>query len=245
MSSAMYLSEAIKTIERIACEQAGRISDAAEAVAEAAAADRSLFAFGASHSFMPVEEMVYRTGGLMLVNPIYPHGMNLSVRPLTMTSRLERLRGLGAELLDGTPAGRGDVLFIFSTSGRNPVGIDMAMRAAEKGLKTIGITALSYTNEVESRHPSGKKIADICDIVIDNCAPYGDAALDISGCPGKVGPVSSIAGCAIANALVAESVRKMLDRGMIPPVFISANVDGGEEYNEKLLQKNAHRIHYL
>src|SRR3972149_7316896 len=98
-------------------------------LAEAIARGSSIFSFGASHSFMLTEEMVYRTGGLMLVNPIYPHGMNLFVRPMTATSRWERIPGLGAEILAGSPAKKNDVLIIASTSGRNHVVIDLAIAA--------------------------------------------------------------------------------------------------------------------
>ena len=117
----------------------------------------------------------------MLINPIYPHGMNLSVRPMTQTSKFERIVGLGTELLAGSAAKDGDVLILASTSGRNAVVIDMAIAARKKGIKVIGITALSYSGEVSSRHPSGKKLMDLCDVLIDNGAPCGDAVVEIHG----------------------------------------------------------------
>jgi uncharacterized phosphosugar-binding protein len=212
---------------------------------EAVVADHSLFSFGASHSFMLTEELVYRTGGLMLVNPIYPHGMNTLVRPMTLTSKLERVVGLGTELLNASPAQAGDVLMLASVSGRNAVVIDMALAAREKGLKTVGITSLAYTAGVKSRHPSGKKLAELCDVTIDNGAPYGDAAVAIPGFPQKVGPLSSLTGVAIVNALVAEVVAQLVARGITPPVFMSANLDGGDAFNARLLASNRHRIHYM
>ncbi len=245
MSASRYFSRAIEAIEQVAEDQADTIREAAALMTSAIQNDCGLFAFGASHSFMMAEEMVYRTGGLMLINPIYPHGMNLGVRPLTMTSKIERLTGLGVELLEGAGAVEDDVLLLFSTSGRNAVAIDMAIHAGEKGLKTVGVTSLAYTGAVSSRHPSGKKLADICDVVIDNGAPYGDAAVAIDGFDGKVGPLSSVTGCAIVNAIVSETVKMLVDNGVVPPVFVSANVDGGDEHNEQLLENNAHRIRYL
>lgn len=237
-----YIEKAVESLQ--ALDQA-QIEKAARLIADTITAGRSLFSFGASHSFMITEEMVYRTGGLMLINPIYPHGMNLSVRPLTMTSQLERVVGLGKELLDGSPAREGDVLIITSNSGRNAVAIDMALRAREKKIKTIAITALSYVNQVASRHPSGKKLPELCDLVIDNAVPYGDAAVAVAGFPQKVGPLSSITGIAIANAMLTEVVQILAGRGGQPPVFMSANLDGGDQYNARLLEQNKHRIHYL
>jgi len=245
MSADSYLKNAIQALSQLVDTQHDNICSAAELVVDAVENGRSIFAFGASHSFILAEEMVYRTGGLMLVNPIYPHGMNLFVRPLTATSRMERLPGLGKEILASAPIKEGDVLIIASTSGRNAVVIDMAAAAKDQGIKTIAITSIDYSKNVTSRHSSGKKLMDICDIVIDNCAPHGDAVVDIPNFPQKVGPVSSVTGCAVVNSIVSEAVRLLVDKGIEPPVFVSANLDQGDAYNARLLQENSHRIHYM
>jgi uncharacterized phosphosugar-binding protein len=245
MSADAYLKAAAEALATLAASQKPAIERAAAVMVEAIAADRSLYSFGASHSFMLTEEMVYRTGGLMLVNPIYPHGMNTLVRPMTLTSQLERVVGLGTTLLKNSPAKKGDVLILASVSGRNAVVIDMAIAAREAGLTVIGITSLAYTSGVASRHPSGKKLADLCDVLIDNVAPYGDAAVELPGFSQKVGPLSSLTGIAIVNALVAEVVSQLVQRGIQPPVFMSANVDGGDAYNARHLAANRHRIHYM
>lgn len=245
MSDNPYFAVARDALQRVADTQDKAIDAAAQMMVEAIAAGKALFAFGATHSFILVEEMVYRTGGLMLVNPIYPHGMNLSVRPMTATSRLERVAGLGTALLANSPARAGDVLLLVSTSGRNAVAIDMAIEAQRCGISTIAITALAYTAGVASRHPSGKKLADLCDIVIDNCVPCGDAAVAVPGCPQKIGPLSSLTGVAIVNAMAVAVVQKLVARGSTPPVFMSANLDGGDEYNARLLAENRQRIHYM
>ncbi len=245
MSAQVYFDKAIETLRTVAETQAEPIGKAAEALVEAVVGGKRIFSFGASHSFMLTEELVYRTGGLMLVNPIYPHGMNLFVRPSTVTSQIERVPGLGATLLESVPHQPGDVLIVASTSGRNAVAIDMAAAAREKGLTVIGITSFDYTNHVTSRHPKGLKVIDICDIVIDNGAPYGDAAVEIPGFPQKVSPLSTVTGCAIVNAIAAEVVARLVARGITPPVYVSANLDGGEERNAKLLAENADRIFYL
>ena len=245
MSSQAYFNKAIEALRQVAETQQSKISAAADLLAEAVVSDRSIFSFGPSHSFIITEELVYRAGGLMLINPIYPTGMDLSVRPITNTSKRERTLGLGEKLLSDSPIREGDVLIITSTSGRNAIVIDMALSARERSIRTIGITSLAYSGEVTSRHPSGKKLADLCDVVIDNCAPYGDGAVEINGFPEKVGPLSSITGCAIANAIVCEVVDKLVKHGVEPPVFRSANRDEGEVYNARLLEKNRHRIHYL
>ncbi len=245
MSARHYLQTACDTLEKLIDTQLPRIQAAAHLLADTIVNGSSLFSFGASHSFMITEEMVYRTGGLMLVNPIYPHGMNLSVRPLTLTSQLERVVGLGRELLAHSAAKAGDVLILTSTSGRNAVVIDMALLAREKGIKTIAITSLTYSDGVTSRHPSGKRLAELVDVVVDNGAPRGDAAVEITGFRQKVGPLSSVTGCALANAIVVETVQVLVQRGVTPPVFMSANLDDGDAFNAEQLRLHRDRIHYL
>lgn len=245
MPAKTFIQHAIKALTVLERSQRRNIAKAAGLMVAAVADNRSIFSFGATHSFILTEEMVYRTGGLMLVNPIYPHGMNTFVRPMTLTSRLERVEGVGTELLDGSPARRGDVLIITSTSGRNAVAVDMAIAARRKKISVIGITSLAYSRRVKSRHSSKKKLADLCHVVIDNGAPYGDAVVTIPGFPQKVAPLSSLTGVAIVNSLVAEVVARLVALGMNPPVFMSANIDGADEYNACLLAANEHRIHYM
>lgn len=245
MSSIAYLEAVAEGLRKLKQSQAAAIEAAAEAVTEAITAGRKLFSFGATHSFILTEELVYRTGGLMLINPIYPHGMNLSVRPMTLTSQVERLPGLGSILLESSPAEEGDVVLIASTSGRNAVAIDMALAARESGITTIAITSMAYSEGVESRHPTGQKLHQICDHVIDNCAPLGDAAVAVPGFPQKVGPLSTVLGCAAVNALAAQVIGNLVDRGITPPVFVSANMPGGDEHNQALLAENRHRIFYM
>jgi uncharacterized phosphosugar-binding protein len=240
-----YFDAAAGALQKIRTGQKDNLHKAACIIADAIAGGNSLFAFGASHSFMIAEEMVYRTGGLMLVNPIYPHGMNLSVRPGPATSRFERIPGFGRELLLSSPASAGDVLIIVSTSGRNPVVVDMARAAREEQIKVIGVTSVAYSSAVSSRDSSGLKLPDLCDVVLDNGAPVGDAAVEVPGCPQRIGPLSSLTGIALVNALTVEVVEICLARGIEPPVFMSANLDGGDEYNARLLEQYRDRIHYL
>jgi len=245
MSAEAYFRAVQELVARLAERERDTIGRAAEELVTVIRRGGRIFAFGATHSFMIVEEMVYRTGGLMLINPIYPHGMNLSVRPLTMTSRIERLPGLGEELLNGTPATAGDLLIVVSTSGRNAVAIDMALAAQRKGVRTIAVTSRAYSGSVRSRHPSGRKLAEVCDLVLDNGAPAGDAVVALAGVPVRVGPLSSVGGIVVVNALVAEAAARLAAAGEPPPVFMSANLDGGDAYNAERLRENAGRIFYL
>ncbi len=245
MGADTYLAAVAAGLERLRETQAAALQQAADMLTEAVVAGHKLFSFGASHSFMLTEELVYRTGGLMLINPIFPHGMNLGVRPLTLTSQIERIPEYGKVLLENSPAAAGDVLLLASTSGRNAVVLDMALAARERGLQTIGITALEYSHSVTSRHPSGKRLFELVDLVIDTCAPCGDAAVEFEGFAQRSGPLSTVLGCSVVNAIVCQVIQNLLDRGLTPPVFISANLEGGDEHNARLLAENRERIFYM
>lgn len=242
--AASYLQGAEEALARVKANLP-QIRQAAELLSRTIQEGRAVYSFGATHSFIMTEELVYRSGGLMLVNPIMPHGMNLTVRPMTMTSQLERLPELGRILLENAPVKAEDALILTSTSGRNTVMIDMAIAARKLGARIIVLTSLEYSAKVTSRHPSGRKLGDFADVLLDNGAPYGDAVGEIDGFPQKVGPVSTVGGCACLDAMIAETVQLLVNAGYNPPVFMSANMDGGDEYNARMLAQNASRIHYM
>ncbi len=245
MSAEVYFDATSDLLQKLRTTQLPQIKAVAELLAETIASGHTIFAFGATHSFALAAEMVYRSGGLMLVNPIYPHGMDLSVIPAPQTSETERLLGLGRILLENSPARAGDALLIASVSGRNAVAIDMAIAAAERGLTTIAITSVEYSRAVTSRHPSGKRLMELCDMVIDNCVPKGDSAVQVPELPQKTGPLSTVLGCVVVNAVLCQTVANLVERGVEPPVFMSANLDGGDEHNARLLEQFRDRIFYL
>ncbi len=142
MLSQEYLERAIEFLDRIKETQAGKIEEAAELISQAIIEGHTLYAFGCSHSSLPVQDIFYRAGGLMLVNPIFGPGLSLEIRPPTFTSKMERIEGYGEMLLERVPIKEGDVLILVSVSGRNPVPIDMARAAKERGVKVIGLTSM-------------------------------------------------------------------------------------------------------
>ena len=245
MSAEAYYAACEAGLAKLRAEQPENIHAAATLLADTIADGRAVFAFGASHSFMLPMELCYRTGGLMLINPIYPHGMDLGVRPLPMTSQIERIPDYGRVLLENSPAREGDALLIASTSGRNAVVSDMALAARERGISIIGVTSVEYSTSVPSRHPSGKRMLELCDVVVDNCAPLGDAAVAVPGVEQKTGPLSSVLGCVVVNAIACQVIADLVERGIAPPVYISANMPGGDERNARLLEESAGRIRFM
>lgn len=238
------------TVERVLKEirntQMESIHKAAEMIVDSILNGGVLYVFGASHTSILAQELVYRAGGLMLVNPIFAPGMSLDVRPAPMTSEIERLPGYGTLIVRNSKISDKDVVIVASVSGRNSVPIEVALESKKRGAKVIGLTSLAYSRSVSSRHPSGKRLFELdLDLVIDNCGVPGDAAMEVEGLPVKIGPTSTIAGCAIVNAIVVEVVEGLVKSGMEVPVFLSGNLDGGDEHNRRFLEKYKDRLTYL
>lgn len=240
-----YLNAVIDMLERIRDEEMQALNQAANLLADAIEQGKRIFAFGCSHSSLPIQDLVYRAGGLMLINPIYGPGITaLDTRPPTLGSDIEKLSGYAKLLLDNNPIQKDDVLILVSVSGRNAVPIEMAQLARERGIKLIGVTSRAYTGAVDSRHPSGKKMYEFANVVLDNKVDKGDAVLQDDRVPQKFVPASGVTSTAVLHALVAAAIEEVLRRGITPPVYLAANVDGGFEYNQRLLKQNKDRIFY-
>jgi uncharacterized phosphosugar-binding protein len=241
-----YLNDTIALLERVRDEETPAVEKAAVLIADALEGGGRLFAFGCSHSSLPVQDIVYRAGGLMLVNPVFsPATAALDTRPTTLGSAMEQIPGIAAAVLDNSPVQSGDVLIVVSVSGRNAVPIEMAEHAQQRGVHVIVLTSLAYTDAVTSRHHSGLKVKDFADIVLDNKVDKGDAVLEHPAVPQKFTPASGVTSTALLHMLSAAVIEQLADRGITPPVFLAANVDGGAEWNAKLLGENADRIFYL
>jgi uncharacterized phosphosugar-binding protein len=148
-----------------------------------------------------------------------------------LSTSLERLPGLAAAILDDQPLMVGDVLVIASNSGSNAVITEMARLARERGVRTVAITSLDHATSEAARVAGHVRLHELVDVSIDNGGVVGDAAVEIAGLPTRVGPTSTVIGAAIANALVAEAVERLVERGLQPAVFTSANVAGGDAAN--------------
>ena len=245
MKGSCYISVVNETIARAWNSQQEKIAAAAEQIAEAIKRKNNVFIFGCSHAGILSEEVFYRTGGLAVINPIFFPGFMLNTKPVTMTSRLERIPGIGRMLLLENHLRKGDVLLIHSVSGRNTVPVEMAIEASKTGVYVIALTNMEYSSGAASRHPSGKKLYEVSDLVLDNCGVPGDAAIRLEGLEEAVGPTSTAVGAALMNGLSIEVVEKLINDKIVPPVFLSANLDGGDEHNRKIFKEYKDNIFYM
>ena len=234
MLAKRYFDKGLELLQRLQDTQLANVEQAAELIAQSVADGHTLYAWGGPHSSLPVQDIFWRAGGLALVNPLFTHGLSLEVGPIYLTSFLERVEGAGREYFGQVGAEAGDAIILISTSGRNSFPIEMAMSAKEAGLKVIGLTSMTYTNAVESRHSSGTKMYEYCDVVLDNLTVPGDAVLEDENLPQRVGPTSGWIGCFILQALMAEVAERLAEKGVVPPIYFALNLDGEQEYVEYL-----------
>ena len=245
MLAERYFDIALQTLQRIRDEQMDKIQEAARLVSEAIIQGHSFFAFGCTHSNLPVMEVFYRAGGFMLVNPIFPPGLSLDVRPPTMTSQVEQMEGYGRLIFQNVPAKPGDVLILLSTSGRNAVPVEVAQEAKARGMTVIAITSLSYSQGVTPRNASGKKVYELADLVLDNYSPKGDAVLEVPGLAQKTGSTSGVAASVMMHAIISQVVENLSTAGFTPPIYLSGNLDGGADHNRRMLEQYRDRIFYM
>ena len=241
----LYFKRVYEIFNKVLDEERDNIEKCAKCFANAIEKKRKIFAFGCSHGAIIVEELFYRAGGLAVINPIFNPALMLNIRPATLTSDFERMEGQSAALLDASGASKGDCILIHSVSGRNPGVIEMALHAKKQDMTVIGLTNVTYSSASKSRDKSGKRLFEICDICIDNHGDFGDSAVELPGLASKAGPTSTVIGAAIANSISVRTAEILLKRGITPPVFSSANIDGSDEINKKIFQEYADRILYM
>jgi uncharacterized phosphosugar-binding protein len=214
---------------------AGALDAAIDLLVEALDNGGVLQAFGTGHSEAFAMEIAGRAGGLIPTNRIALRDVVLrGSRTIDMLggSGLERDPSVVDELFDLSPIGPNDVFLIASNSGVNGSIVGMALKVKESGHKLIAVTSIEHTEAVQPKHPSGKRLRDIADVVIDNKAPYGDATLTLGDT--KVGAISSITAAFIAQLLTIGVTERMIATGSTPPVYLSANIPGGDDHNKAL-----------
>ena len=206
------------------------LNQAVEAMSETVAAGGVIHVFGCGHSQMFAMEVFYRAGGLVPVNALLiPH---LALFPKAKLSTIqERVEGFAGEYLKLENVSGDDTMIIVSISGRNAGVIDMALTAKEIGMKVIALTSKAFSDQVSSRHSSGKNLKDIADVVIDLKCELGDACLSMPNVPDKFTGTSTILGMLVMDCITARVIELCAEQGYVPPTYVSSNLDRGDAIN--------------
>jgi uncharacterized phosphosugar-binding protein len=257
--AADFAAEVRTRLDKLAALAAnGGLDDAVDLLTEAIQAGAVIQAFGTGHSEAFAMEIAGRAGGLIPTTKI-------ALRDLVLRggydldalggSSLERSPTVAEDLWAVSTINPGDVFVIASNSGVNGSIVGIALLAKQHGHPVIAVTSLQHTMAVEPKHPSGQRLMDVADVVIDNLAPFGDATLTLPSTSAEEGPstgsgdisvpvgaVSSITSAFIAQLLTIGVSERIAASGAVPPLYLSANIPGGDEHNSGLEAKYAGRI---
>ena len=244
-----YLPQIIELLNKIENEQYDNIKAAAELMADAIENDRLIHVFGGGgHTTLPVGEMFFRAGGLCNINPCVETGLSVFNQALKYLE-FERSENYGDAIMRYYKLQPGDVLIIYHNIGVNPATIDAAMQAKKDGAKIIAVSSTQWHEGLPAdssiRHSNGKNVFDYADVKIDDYNPLGDTVVKLDGFDTPIAPISNIADFYIVHRLEIETAKVCLERGIEPPFWRSANVPGGDEFNQKNLEKYSSRIKML
>ena len=230
-----YLAKITELLGRIEAEEAGALSSASDAVADAICGDRIVYVFGCGHSHLVALDTFYRAGGLACVSAMLDEDLMLH-DGAAKSSRMEKMPGVGAEVYRRHAVKPGDLVVVISASGKNAAPVEVLRAAKAAGVKTVAISSSAY-------RPHGGVLLDEADIGIDSKVAYGDAVIPVGDA--TMGGMSTFAGLFILNSMLIEGSRKALERGVTPPIYRSGNVEGGTAGNAILEARYFERIKRL
>ncbi|MEG0692206.1 MAG: SIS domain-containing protein [Oscillospiraceae bacterium] len=239
-----YINKICDMLQVVEHEEVTGIEEAALVAFNSIQNGGLLHVFSTGHSHMIVEEMFYRAGGLIPVNPILDNSLMLHEGAITSTEN-ERLHGKAQEVLSKVNLQKGDTIIVSSNTGINAVPVEAALYAKSMGVTVIGVTSVEASKELKSRHIDGKKLYEVSDIVVDNHAPIGDGMVYVPTNGQMTGGASTFSSLFIAQRIVLKIENLYLANGLTPPIFMSANIPGGDEHNARAITKYQDRIRAL
>ena len=202
-----YMNKITEVLEKSYETNKDLIKDLSVKFAENIKTGHVIHTFGTGHSHMVGIELFARAGGLGNVDAMLDPD-TLTAFGAQRSGAIEKLSGLADIIYDQYNIQKGDIMIITSNSGRNAVPIEMAMRCQKEGIYTVAVTNLEQSKNTTSRHPSGKRLFECVDAIIDTAGPTGDSMMTIGSI--KTGPASSITSMFLLNTIVTEAI-KILD----------------------------------
>jgi uncharacterized phosphosugar-binding protein len=241
-----YLKDVYSRMASVEAHQAENFRKAGVMIADACQQDRLIHVYGGGgHTVMMVCEMFFRAGGLANVNPVFGHDISPFCQALKYLE-VERTTGYARCLIRYYEVGKDDLFILFHNIGMNPTTIDAADEVKLRGAKLIAISSSDWQKKLPMdhhiRHPNKKHVFEYADLCIDDENPFGDAVFKVDGFDVAVAPTSTMVDAFIAHRMVIEAVAEMVRRGMSPPIFRSANLPGGDEFNATMLKKYKSRV---
>lgn len=236
-----YLDAAQQIADRIRATQVDTIEQASQWCADTIAQRGLVHLFGTGHSRIPIEEIFPRHGSFPGWHPIVELSMTFHTQVVGANGQrqamfIEKMEGLGEEILKNFVFRPYDTFMIFSNSGVNNVVVEVALGAKQRGMKVIAVVSREHTDATPARHKSGLKLTDVADLTLDNCTPAGDALVTVDGLDYPVGPGSTIGYALLVNALKSRVAELLTERGQ-PPLVLTSSVLIGAQKSAELFEQ--------
>jgi uncharacterized phosphosugar-binding protein len=227
-----YLAKCRQLLEAIAAQQT-QLQAAADLFAATILAGRMVHLFGSGHSRIMVEEMWPRYGSYPGYNPMVElsltfHNPVVGSNGQRQAMFLENVPGFAERILRNYDFDPVDSALVISSSGCNVVPIEIAQGLQARQVRVVVLVSKQHCEATVSKHPSGKKLVDFAEVVLDTGAPAGDAMVGIDGLDTPVSPGSTVGGCVLVNALKAEVAQRLVQSGQLPQVLTAAVLAGTE-----------------
>lgn len=243
-----YFNELNAVVEKVKTTQRDNIMKAARILADTTKNGGLIYGFGTGHSHLVIDDAFWRAATpanyCALLEPSATGNQEI-----TKSYYVENTYGIGKLIVDYHRITKNDCIIIISNSGNNIAPVDAAIRAKEKGIPVIGITAVEYSDYLKTKHKDGVKLKDVADVVLDNCSLIGDAAVEIDGFEMKVGSTSTIPNVYLQNAILTEMVEILVKEGFEPDVYYNGHMAFMKpecaDHNDKLVDKYFYRIRNL
>lgn len=236
-----YLNAIENLIEKVKKTESEKMKKAAEILANAVVEGKLIYLWGpGGHSSIFSEDVLYRKGELAALCPIYDPSISLSHGAAREINGMERVAGYGKLIVEYYNIKKDDVVILGSAYGINPVAIEGALECRKRGAYVISITSPSFSDHstyANAMHKSRKTLHQVSDLYINSYVPYGDAVLEYDCLDRKISPVATIMQAILLKALMAETIVKIKEKGMQPPVWTNSLQEGGIEENAKYMSK--------
>lgn len=243
-----YFDVLNNVVNKVKEKNSESIMKAAEILAKTTENGGIIYGFGTGHSHLVVDDAFWRAATpanyCALLEPSATGNQEI-----TKSYYVENTYGIGKLIVDYHRITTNDCMIIVSNSGNNIVPVDAAIRAKEKGIPVIAITAVEYSDYLKTKHQDGVKLKDVADVVLDNCCTIGDAAVEIENFEMKVGSVSTIPNIYLQNAILTQMVELLVEKGINPDVYYNGHLafmnENCADHNDKLVDKYFYRIRNL
>lgn len=243
-----YFSVMQGVVQQVLDTQSENIMKAAQILADTTENGGIIYGFGTGHSHLVCDDAFWRAATPANYCALLEQSATGSFE-ITKSYHIENTYGIGRMIVDYHRITPNDCMIIISNSGNNIAPVDAALRAKEKGIPVIAITACAYSEYLKTKHEAGVKLKDVADVVLDNCSLMGDAAVDIEGFEMKVGSTSTIPNVFLQNAILVQMVELLVQKGIEPDVYYNGHMAFMKpecaDHNDKLVDKYFYRIRNL